>query len=147
MCISVKTLKFSWAQVHLCSWSRVGTACLYSLMALLLSHGWLSVLVLSFVFFLFSFISLSFFLSIWLLLQVSSTAAHPCWSLAPWDRWQQVLKHDCPAHQSLLISLAVAEWRMAEAADMEGECGSGNNPLPYPQLQHSIPLGTHSSAA
>ena len=36
---------------------------------------------------------------------------------------------------------------MAEAADMEGECGLGHNPLAYPQLQGSIPLGTHSSAA
>lgn len=35
---------------------KLSTACPYSLMSLLLSHGWLSVLVLSFVFSLFSFI-------------------------------------------------------------------------------------------
>lgn len=30
---------------------------------------------------------------------------------------------------------------------MEGECLLGNNPLPPPQLQDSIPLSTHSNAA
>lgn len=44
-------------------------------------------------------------------------------------------------------SLAVAEWRSVEAADVKGECGLGNNPLSFPQLKGSIPLGTHSSAA